>query len=804
MAQIKEHRLAGNDELADIMQSNLGKYMHDPAPPSLRKKSRRKRSGLGGKRRIDPGPYHFKLDEWTIRIVDGKSVKHYKLESSPLGVTTQEEANQVMRALSAIRQGDQQALLDLPYSKDDMPDILLKAARAGKRLKLLKPLTESDRIRLGYDRDPRSTATRSLYKTFVNTHNLRFFRQVAEKYGRKPGSTITDKEAWAKQEGLKQIPTSKRYGALSGLYVPADIHADVTEIFQQQGLIMKAWENYLHAWKSSVTIYNPSTHARNIMGNALVFAMLDSPIGVAMNMPKAIQEVVNRGPAYRELLQEGIIGGEYVGNEIRKIVDRDFSKLDGTWDTAIEFLRRIHKVTGEIYNAEDQIFKVASYLNQRSKGKSQKEAARHVDLWYPNYRESGQLTKFLSKHGLGGPFIMFMDQSIRIAGRAAYHRPARLAAIAAMPGIMTLLTRLFTGDDEDEQYLQDVNRSYFEPLMPWRDKDGRRATLDLRYIIPLGNDVPMLDYGLAGIERAVGSREQMPALQQTQLGFFGQQPLVGGGMEIMFNRNLFTGREIVNYDDSASTALAKRGYHLAADALPIPTFIAYGPKRLANSGVFPGITPTQLVENADDIGVRENKRKTHFVVYSATGEDLEWIKSLGAKKYGVDERGRQGWLLPNTRKGERTNATLDMVENRLRGGLDKDMSGLRWIYAHLFGSTLEGTESPGSAIAGTFAGVNVRGPYVSRWDALERLNELAMQDEGVRKILKNYLETDISRISRKQLAENLELNERVTRLLGYFNEAYIRNATRKITVKEIANRLGKGESQEELRRQLAD
>ena len=75
-------------------------------------------------------------------------------------------------------------------------------------------------------------------------------------------------EKWAKENKLEKLTGSKNLiGVLHNEYVPKHVAKEVNELLDAPSMARQIWLKYLNAWKSSKTVFNPSTHGRNIMGN---------------------------------------------------------------------------------------------------------------------------------------------------------------------------------------------------------------------------------------------------------------------------------------------------------------------------------------------------------------------------------------------------------------------------------------------------------------------------------------------------------------------------------------------------------
>jgi len=191
------------------------------------------------------------------------------------------------------------------------------------------------------------------------------------------------------------------------------------------------------------------------------------------------------------------------------------------------------------------------------------KAGEEVNKWFPNYDRTARLTKWLSKRVIGMPFASFMDQSARISGRALKERPMALVSMMMIPGLMSYVSGIAAGitDDEDEVLRagQGFMERHFTPYLPWRDSKGNALTLDLRYVVPLVNDI-------------------LPQVREhgaVYIPWFANGPIVTTFIEQMSGRSQFNGKEFEDFGERFSSA--------SQNLLPLPSVIKHGPNRVRRS-----------------------------------------------------------------------------------------------------------------------------------------------------------------------------------------------------------------------------
>lgn len=504
----------------------------------------------------------IKRDKWTV--MDGKKVvgKFEKQEDAKAAAERLVEA----KKQQMIKKGSKATTKDLNR-------------RAVKGIRIVKPIDASWRLKHEVH-DPRYLIAKSIIETRHDAEMVRFFSFASEKWGQQPPLEITgdedmsaeekaeEVEKWAKENDLVKLPGSQRLHSLSNTYVPIPIAEDLTEMMRVPSQVERLYRGYLGLWKSSKTILNPATHGRNVIGNMAVFSYIAgvSPMNPrnATHYRSAIESLVKKDADYRYLMERGVIGSEYYSEEIGRLERGIKGANDGAIAETILATKAAFNRLGDIYSAEDQLFKVAAYKKYRASGMSKEAAAAEVDKWFPNYANVGKVTQWLrNSPWIGAPFVSFFDQSVRIAGRASKAHPIRVATIAALPAIINYAGALMAGVDDEEKKLLDESRTYWEPLVGFRGPKGQALTLDLRYVVPLANDL---------IPQTRGGSMIIPWILSG--------PFPNAVIEQLSGKERFTGRNFITDEMTAGEEVKARAGKLVEAVAPFPTWATYGRERI--------------------------------------------------------------------------------------------------------------------------------------------------------------------------------------------------------------------------------
>lgn len=552
------HRAAGLNAKADEFEKNIGVYLKNIPLAKVNTVDRMKnavRTALG--LRTSAAFSKVKRDKWLVW--DGKKL---------LGKFETEAEAREMYDTTVVRQKSQVITKRAAEEGVSVEDI---NRRAAKGIKIEAPIPAEWRKKYEIH-DPRYLLAQSMVEARHDAELVQLFNMVADQWGQEAPEGLSESEtnAWAKESGLVQLPQSGRLHNLAGIFVPKAIATDLTDMTRVPNMAEAAYKAYLSAWKSSKTLWNPATHARNIYGNVICFSYLArcsalNPLN-AKHYRKAITSLRTKNADYLALLENGALGGEYYGGEIQRIEQQLKGAEDSKIGQILAGVRVVQGKLGQTYAAEDQLFKLAAYHKYVAEGMNQEEAAEEVNKWFPNYERTSKVTRWLRNSPVGAPFISFVDQSVRIAGRGILERPLRIAALASLPGIMNYVSAVAIGLNPDEKELIDKERSYFEPLVPWRNERGQVQVIDLRYIMPLANDIVPED-------RRGG----------VMIPWMFSGPAATVVIEQMSGKERFTGKEFIREDATFKEQAAARGATIARAAIPHPSITYWGTKRIIGS-----------------------------------------------------------------------------------------------------------------------------------------------------------------------------------------------------------------------------
>ena len=545
---------------ANTFRSNLGTYLKN-VPLSAVSPTK---SGPIGKLltlRLSSAFNKMKQDKWVLKV-DGKIVETFKGKNAEFEAKNA-RIGKVREQVAKIRS----QLSPHALKKGTVGYELMK--KAANRVKLESPIPQEWRAK-NEVHDPSYLAARSLMEIRTDAHTAKLLKYASKEWGQKAEEELSDEEveAWAKENGLVKLPGSGRLHDLKGMYVPAGIAEDIMEMTEVTGAMMRAWTGYYSRWKASKTVYNPATHGRNVMGNMIFSYLAGNFVGNPANARyyyAGLKSLIDQDADYEEMIKMGIVGTEYYGAELKGLEDELIkTKNFGMIDQIIARTWGKRKYAHKLYTGEDQLFKAALYFKLKAKGVSEAKISEQVNAFYPNYTRTSKFTRFMSKFPfIGQPFLSFTDQAIRIAYRTTRDHPIRMAAVLGMPGIISqasifILAMKGMGMSDEEKEMVDAERSYWQPILPLRDKNGAVITLDLSYIMPFAISFEMARKGTT-----------FPIW-----GIFAD-PLSKTLLELKSGINSWTGRPIVKEDTPLQDDIKDRIIQGSFTLAPLPTWPVY-------------------------------------------------------------------------------------------------------------------------------------------------------------------------------------------------------------------------------------
>lgn len=438
--------------------------------------------------------------------------------------------------------------------------------------------------------------------------------EASEKYRHvfKPGE-------WVQVPSTKIQGTDvEKYGRLAGKYLPGPIWNDLRQITNGRPQILgEHYDRILQMWKISKTALSPGVHTNNIMSNMvmadwagvsaghiakalrIILAAREDRAGILASVGNAGRHLgIPDAEAAREVMQRyelsgGSIGGwvtaELANDQMKPLLEALQAEVAGAAAASIgaevgiyaalqhllgrrfpqawESLKASKPVRGivregetliDLYQAEDDVFRLAAWLQQKEAGASDADAGKVARRAFLDYNVNAPW--IAAARATAFPFIAFVYRAVPRLLDTMGNKPHKLLKLMALAGALNALgVALAGGGDDDERKLLPEEKAgriwgIVPKLirMPWNDDHGSPVYLDIRRWIPAGD---IVDTG--------ATNAAVPVIPAAIPG--GPLALL---IELISNKSQFTGKAITLETDTTGEKLGKVFDHVYKWAMP--------------------------------------------------------------------------------------------------------------------------------------------------------------------------------------------------------------------------------------------
>ena len=427
------------------------------------------------------------------------------------------------------------------------------------------------RFVMGYTKSQQDIALGRLYEQLANTVAS---KSEIEGYVQVPSTNVEDTKA-------------RRYGKLAGKWVPKEVmdHLSATDSSMQSD-VMKFYLKALSMWKEGKTVLNPVSHANNVISNLTVAHFAGVSYWDAHKYIGATRDLVQRSPMVREAEDAGLFGGtmtqaelvDMLPDQLKVLAAKTESKaargVDAVWNAMSFWLR---KPLGKAYEAEDLYFRYLIYRDARQRGLEPDDAVEYAQKYIFTYDDLPKGARAVRNFAL--PFFSYTYKAIPMLAQTALETPWRYAAPAAAIYTINAIMYAFAagaGDDDDDwmsiikRYVTDADfRAKAKELEQEERKNlpewmkGASLTLGTSKAVRLGvdevTDLPVfLDVSRVfpggDLFDAQNNAGGVPLLAPITPN----NPLLTAASALLFNKDSFTGKEVVKRTDTSAEAATKR------------------------------------------------------------------------------------------------------------------------------------------------------------------------------------------------------------------------------------------------------
>jgi hypothetical protein len=352
------------------------------------------------------------------------------------------------------------------------------------------------------------------------------------------------------QPGFTKVPNAKaEYGELANRFLPDAIVEDLLRTAKYPGLRKGLWKQGVSWWKFGKVVANPAAWARNIMSNFILADMAGLAPFKVHRFSQGIQSLRKKDRYYREAQKAGtFLTDTYVASEIGPVVADTASALsknltqaarqigvNGTVPISARFRAGTKKLS-DFYQWQEQVFKMAFFIDKRKAGVGAREASRLAEQALFNYRKVPELVDVLRTTGIA-PFITFPFKAIPATGRALAKRPA----------VFNRYGHIFRSfeDRESADLRSDLPDYMRDTWMQVGKAKGKEVTyLNLGYILPFSDVAAVM-----GADPTHPRNRDTSWWLRTSQALLQRSPPAQIASTIITGQDAFTGKDLKTNDD---------------------------------------------------------------------------------------------------------------------------------------------------------------------------------------------------------------------------------------------------------------
>ena len=354
----------------------------------------------------------------------------------------------------------------------------------------------------------------------------------------------------------------KRYGQLSDKYVPKEVYNDLTQriskLKEGDGELMSKYLAINRLWKKSKTAWNPVVHMNNTVSNVILYDLAGADYKW---MRKGFTELSKgrAGDEGSELYQlakaNGVFDVDLVSKELNKetvktmedslalLTKEDQSELVGAAKYAESLKKASNKLGSpfkkleDLYQIEDQAFRMGVFMDRLAKGMNPAEAAADAKKWFIDYDINAPLINMMRRGPT--PFLSYTYRVVPLLAEAAVKRPHKYAKWATGAYMLNKAGEMAsTSDTEKERTLmrKDLQQTLFGfPNLPYTTIrlpfDSARETergepiplyIDIKRFIPGGDVFALGAEGGIGLPIGRDKSLKLPASVTPNFGAIGE------------------------------------------------------------------------------------------------------------------------------------------------------------------------------------------------------------------------------------------------------------------------------------------
>ncbi|RTL37174.1 MAG: hypothetical protein EKK53_21630 [Burkholderiales bacterium] len=456
------------------------------------------------------------------------------------------------------------------------------------------------RFVMGYMRSQKDIALGRMYEKIANDMAHKVPPADGRQWVKVPSTLIEDTKA-------------RVYGKLAGKYVPKEVldHLSQYQAFEDPMLdeLFRIYKKGLSMWKEGKTVLNPVSHVNNIVSNLTMAHFAGVSYWDAHKYIGATRDIVRKAPMLQEAKDAGLFGGTFndaelinsMPEQLRLLAAKAESKIekrvDQVWNALSFWLR---KPLGAAYEGEDLFFRYMLYRDARQRGLSPDDAVDWATKFIFTYDDLPKGARIIRDFGI--PFFSYTFKAVPALAQTALEHPMRFAAPAAVIyGANLMAYALAAGGDDDDW--EEVTRKLmtdeaFRAKVSEQEKLERanlpkwnrgRTAMGTQKTIRLGADEATGLPVFLDVSRFIPGGDMLDMENNSGGIDWLPQPLTPSNpvlttiVAMLYNKDTFLGKDIVDNNDTTGEAARKRGDWLWKQFAPAISVNGYHWTRAMNA-----------------------------------------------------------------------------------------------------------------------------------------------------------------------------------------------------------------------------
>ncbi len=374
------------------------------------------------------------------------------------------------------------------------------------------------------------------------------------------------------------------YGKLAGRYVSKETLSHLSSFDEVHNDTLQLYRQAMSLWKEGKTVLNPVAHMNNVISNMTMAHLAGISYHRGDKYIGALADFVKGSPMIEDAKDAGLFLGNFSQSELMEAMPDELKKLvnmqEGigakTTKTAMAVMTwALRKPLGNAYEFEDSFFKYMLYKDARQRGLEQQDAIDYAQRYIFTYDDLPKGARRIRDYGI--PFFAYTYKAVPALLHTALAHPVRMATPAALLWATTALTYAAMADGDDDtpwdelvkKYLTDADfrkkaaeaKEFDQKHMPtWMRgstafftpktmRVGYDKVMDLPVFLDISRFIPGGD--LFDVTPNAGG---LPLPQPVTPN----HPLLTMAMGMIGNKDLFSGKELVDKNDTKGEAAEKR------------------------------------------------------------------------------------------------------------------------------------------------------------------------------------------------------------------------------------------------------